>query len=77
MWEVKRIMNVEENVSHVCVKFWLKIIALPVESLLGSCYALNYRSVIRKNKLKIRDIKRLWFWLDMAAYLLFSRHCST
>ena len=51
------------------VKFWLKIISLPVESLLGSCYALNYRQCqLGKTNWasKIRDILNGygfgWIW---------------
>ena len=51
------------------VKFWLKIISLPVESLLGSCYALNYRQcqLGKTNWVsKIRDILNGygfgWIW---------------
>ena len=51
------------------VKFWLKIISLDVESLLVSCYALNYRQcqLGKKNwASKIRDILNGygfgWIW---------------
>ena len=51
------------------VEFWLKIISLPVESLLGSCYALNYNKCqLGKTNWasKIRDILNSygfgWIW---------------
>ena len=62
-----------ERIFAACItkslKFWLKIISLPVESLLGSCYALNYsKCQLGKTNWasKIRDILNRygfgWIW---------------
>ena len=42
-----------------CVKYWLKLLSLPTESLLGSCYSLLYNQCLlgKSNwSSKIRDI---------------------
>ena len=64
-----------------CVKYWLKLISLPAESLLGSCYALIYNQCqLGKTNWasKISDILHRygfgWIWenqsvLDSAAFM--------